>query len=188
MTRHRTARSWLAPALLVVAALAATGCSSGDDSAGGQVDDTTTTAAPFDGRVPDEITTPAVAGAGINRPQPAGAVPEGYVEEEYFLAGAATRFTAVDTPDDGAWTVEPDDRADYRTRVIVRRPAAAEDFSGTVLVEWFNVSAVEAAPDWAYLSGAITPDGHAYVGVSAQAQGVEGGDTLLDVEVDPEAA
>jgi hypothetical protein len=68
--------------------------------------------------------------------------------------------------------------------VIVRRPADAADFSGTVLVEWFNVSALEAAPDWGYLSGAIGREGHAYVGVSTQAQGVEGGDTLLEVEVD----
>lgn len=188
MTRHRTARSWLAPAILAVATLYAAGCSSADDSAGDKVDRTTTTTTPFDGQAPDEITAPAAEGSGINRPQPAGALPEGYVEEEYFLAGTATSFAAVDTPDDGAWTVTPADRSDYRTRVIVRRPAEAEDFSGTVLVEWFNVSAIEAAPDWAYLSGAITRDGHAYVGVSAQAQGVEGGDTLLDVEVDPDAA
>ena len=34
----------------------------------------------------------------------------------------------------------------------------------------------------------IGREGHAYVGVSAQAQGVMGGETLLDVEVDEEAA
>ena len=72
--------------------------------------------------------------------------------------------------------------------VIVRRPAAARDFSGTVVVEWFNVSAIEASPDWAYLSEEIGREGHAYIGVSTQAQGVEGGDTILDVEVDPDEA
>ena len=77
--------------------------------------------------------------------------------------------------------------AEYRTRVVVRRPAAAEDFSGTVLVEWFNVSAIEAAPDWGYLSQEIGREGHVYIGVSAQCQGVEGGETILDVEVDPDA-
>ena len=29
----------------------------------------------------------------------------------------------------------------YRTRVIVRRPVSADDFNGTVLVEWQNVTA-----------------------------------------------
>ena len=42
-----------------------------------------------------------------------------------------------------------------RRAVIVRRPAAARDFSGTVVVEWFNVSAIEASPDWAHLSQEI---------------------------------
>ena len=71
--------------------------------------------------------------------------------------------------------------------MIVRRPPP-ERFSGTVIVEWFNVSAIEASPDWAYLSEEIGRAGHAYVGVSAQAQGVNGGDTLLEVDVDAEAA
>ena len=79
------------------------------------------------------------------------------------------------------------DEADYRTRVIVRRPPP-EDFSGTVVVEWLNVSAIESSPDWAYLSEEIGREGHAYVGVSAQAQGVMGGETLLEVDVDEEAA
>ena len=133
---------------------------------------------------PPEVTPPPAEGNGVHLPQPAAALPDGYVQEEYFLTGAASSFEAVDTPDDGSWSATPGGTADYRTRVIVRRPARAEDFSGTVLVEWFNVSALEAAPDWGYLSGAIGRDGHAYVGVSAQAQGVEGGDTILDVEVD----
>jgi hypothetical protein len=72
--------------------------------------------------------------------------------------------------------------------VLVRRPADADDFSGTVLVEWFNVSAIEASPDWGYLAPEIGRSGHAYIGVSVQQQGIEGGDTLLDVVVDPDAA
>jgi hypothetical protein len=182
-------------AMLVAAAVVAAGCSSGDDgpapdagAAGGDLDTTTSTGSAFDGTAPDEVTSPPQEGKGINLPQPAGPVPEGYVQQEYFVGGSATSFTAVDTPDDGEWTVSPSDEAPYRTRVIVRRPADRDDFSGTVLVEWFNVSAIEAAPDWGYLSGAIARDGHAYVGVSAQALGIEGGQTLLDVEVDEEQA
>ena len=119
---------------------------------------------------------------------PAAPAPDGYVVEEYLVGGTASSYTAPDAPVDGRWEASPGETAEYRTRVIVRRPAAAEDFSGTVLVEWFNVSAIEASPDWAFMADEITREGHAYVGVSVQAQGVLGGDTLLDVEVDPEVA
>jgi hypothetical protein len=100
-----------------------------------------------------------------------------------FLTGTATSFTPDETPNDGRWTVTPGKKATYRTRVIVRRPPAAK-FSGTVLVEWFNVSSQEASPDWAYLSQEVGREGDAYIGVSAQAQGVEGGKTILNTKVD----
>lgn len=169
----------------LVAAIVAAGCST---------DDTDLVRGPnavpksFDVATPTQILTPPTEGKGVNLPQPAARPPANYVEEEYFVGGSATRFEAVDTPSDGRWNAEPGDTAEYRTRVVVRRPADPADFSGTVLVEWFNVSAIEAAPDWGYLSGAIARDGHAYVGLSAQAQGVEGGDTILDVEVDAQQA
>lgn len=184
----RTRWIQFAIAVPLAAATLLVGCSSaddrGDDTSGR--DNVTTTTAPsgFGAQPPAEITAPPAEGEGINFPQPAAKPAEGYVEEEYFVGGTATSFDAIDTPDDGRWTAEPSDTAEYRTRAIVRRPADAADFSGTVLVEWFNVSAIEAAPDWGYLHDAIGRDGHAYVGVSVQAQGVEGGDTLLDVEVD----
>lgn len=175
-------------AALLVALAVVAGCS--DDGADPEAAASGTTApvTAFAGRAPEEIAAPALEGEGIVHPQPSPRLPDGYVEEELFVGGTATRFDAVDTPDDGFWTATPGEEAPYRTRVVVRRPAAAEDFSGTVVVEWFNVSAIEAAPDWAYLSEEIGREGHAYVGVSTQAQGVEGGETILDVEVDAEAA
>lgn len=166
-------------------------CSSAEEADGPpEVGSTSTTSAPstFTGRSPEEISPPAAEGNGIVLPQPAAPLPDGYLEEEYLIGGTATRFDPVETPDDGFWTATPADEAEYRTRVVVRRPADAEDFSGTVLLEWFNVSAIEAAPDWGYLSEEIGREGHAYIGVSAQAQGIEGGETILDVEVDAEAA
>ena len=46
----------------------------------------------------------------------------------------------------------PDASAPYRTRVLVRTPAKAATFSGTVVVEWLNVSGgVDADPDWVSL-------------------------------------
>ncbi len=133
------------------------------------------------------VSAPPAEGSGVASPQPAVALPDGYTQEERFVEGTATRFAPIDTPDDGTWNVQPDGTAVFRTRVIVKRPPP-EQFSGTVIVEWYNVSAIEASPDWAYLSKEIGREGHAYIGVSAQSQGITGGDTLLDVDVDQGAA
>lgn len=164
---------------MMLGAVVLTSCSSGGDSGS----DGAPTASPatkgFSVRSP-VISQPKAKGHGINQPQPAAPLPPGYVEEEFFVAGTATSFNAVKTPDDGFWTASTDKTAKYRTRIIVRRPAA-EKFSGIVVVEWFNVSALESAPDWAYLSEELGREGGAYIGVSAQAQGVEGGQTVLDV-------
>jgi hypothetical protein len=186
MARSRVSHGWVAAA--IACSVAAAGCSS--DGGGSEAGGTTTStgaARTFTGRPPEEIARPANEGKGVVLPQPSPPLPDGYVQEEFFVAGTATSFSAVATPDDGAWSAQPSGEAKYRTRVIVRRPPA-ERFSGTVLVEWFNVSAIESAPDWAFLFEEIGREGHAYVGVSAQAQGVEGGETLLDVDVDAGAA
>ncbi len=195
MGRSRGARAGVSRPLMGVAfaaLVAASGCS-GDsddrdgDNAGGTVEQGSALQV-GDYTVPSpDVTPPPAEGAGISSPQPAVPAAEGYVTEELFVSGTAASFEPVDTPDDGEWTVALGDEATYTTRVIVHRPPA-DRFSGTVIVEWFNVSAIEASPDWAYLSEQIGRDGHAYVGVSAQAQGVDGGDTLLDVEVDEQTA
>ena len=56
-------------------------------------------------------------------------------------------------------------------------------FSGTVVVEWLNVTTVEAAPDWAYLDQAFVDAGAAWIGLSVQALGVVGGSALLPAGV-----
>ncbi len=185
--RRRRGTAALPVAIVLVAvAVFASACSSSEDDDAGT---TTSTPAPsFETRAPVEVAAPPAEGNGAVVPQPAVPLPEGYVQEEYFLAGTATRFDAVETPADGHWVAAPGEEAEYRTRVIVRRPESAAAFSGTVVVEWFNVSAIEASPDWAYLAQEIGREGDAYIGVSTQRQGVEGGDTILDVEVDEEAA
>jgi len=108
----------------------------------------------------------------------------GYVEHEYFATGTATAYVANgELGGDGRWSFAPDVTAPYRTRVVVRRPADANAFSGTVIVEWLNVSGgVDAGPDWMSLHEEITRAGHAWVGVSAQRIGVMGGPALVGVE------
>ncbi|HEX4127453.1 MAG TPA: alpha/beta hydrolase domain-containing protein [Acidimicrobiales bacterium] len=103
----------------------------------------------------------------------------GYVEKEYFASGTAMAFKADAMPSDGKWTVTPTTTAAYKTRILVRRPTNPAHFNGTVIVEWMNVSAGESAPDWDFLNPMLMRDGYAYVGVSAQALGVDGGKSLL---------
>lgn len=122
------------------------------------------------------------------RLEPISAVPvdlagNGYVTEEFFVSGTARSFEASGPlVADGRWSVAPRDSAPYRTRIVVRRPSEPQRFNGTVLVEWFNVSSGgEASPDWTYLGPQIVADGYAYVGVSAQSTGIDGGTALVGV-------
>jgi hypothetical protein len=103
----------------------------------------------------------------------------GYTEQEYIASGTATAFTATSSPSDGKWSIAPATSASYRTRILVRRPNNPARFNGTVIVEWMNVSAGESAPDWDYLNPKLMRDGYAYVAVSAQALGVNGGAPIL---------
>lgn len=96
----------------------------------------------------------------------------GYTVDEYSVAGTA----AGCTPDG------PVDPADFATRILVRRPAEAAAFNGTVVLEWLNVSSgTDAAPEYTYLADELVRSGYAWAGVSAQYAGVHGGGGSLDV-------
>src|SRR5271156_4399317 len=99
----------------------------------------------------------------------------GYTEEEFFISGTATAFTAQSPmPKDGRIKVQPGTSAPYTTRVVVRRPTDPKKFNGTVIVEWLNVSGgTDAAPDFAFLHRDIVREGYAWVGVSAQQAGLQ---------------
>lgn len=101
----------------------------------------------------------------------------GYTTEEYFLSGAAQSYklTGAATAD-GRWDAQADGSAPYATRLVVVRPSDPAKFNGTVVVEWLNVSAgADGAPDWNVMHRELVRSGYAYVGVSAQKVGVEGG-------------
>jgi hypothetical protein len=114
----------------------------------------------------------------------------GYSESEWFLSGEATAYVADGRMrPDGEWAVTAGDTAPFTTRILVRRPADDADFSGTVVVEWLNVSAGrDSDPDFGFLHPRLLAEGDAYVGVSAQATGVEGGGAALEVPGVPEVA
>ena len=61
---------------------------------------------------------------------------KGYVEEEFFIEGTANKYNLVQ----GATGSVADAGHPYKTRIVVRRPATAKKFNGTVLVEWTIVT------------------------------------------------
>ncbi len=107
----------------------------------------------------------------------------GYLQEEFFISGTATAYTsAAPLTSDGNWTVTPDSTAPYKTRILVYRPARRARFKGTVVVEWLNVSGgADVAVDWINSHTELIHDGFAWVGVSAQNIGVEGGTSVLGI-------
>ena len=108
----------------------------------------------------------------------------GYVQHEYAASGTATSYTATaPLSSDGLWSFAPDAQAPYRTRVLERQPVDPARFSGTVVVEWLNVSGgVDADPEWATTHEEILRRGDVWVGVSAQRIGVLGGPVLVRVD------
>ncbi|HET6874722.1 MAG TPA: alpha/beta hydrolase domain-containing protein, partial [Acidimicrobiales bacterium] len=115
-----------------------------------------------------------------NAPIPAGNFQLGdlgYAEREYLVTGTATSFAIEgERTRDGRWTARPDTEAAYTTRIVVRAPTEAERFSGVVAVEWNNVSGgIDIGPDWMLLHRGLMDRGHAWVGVTAQKAGIDGG-------------
>src|SRR5262245_746685 len=111
----------------------------------------------------------------------------GYTQEEYFISGTATPYARPRraTPD-GEWTAAPSSTATDKTRSLVYKPTNPQKFNGTVVVEWLNVSGgLDAAPDWLQAHTALIRAGIAWVGVSAQIVGVEGGPALVGLVSTP---
>ncbi len=94
----------------------------------------------------------------------------GYVEEEFFVSGTACRYAGVGF----AAASILDCNWPYRTRIVVRRPAAPAAFNGTVIAEWQNVTAqYDVDHYWLESSEHIIRSGYAWVGISAQRAGVQ---------------
>ncbi|NEC90934.1 hypothetical protein G3I71_35200 [Streptomyces sp. SID12501] len=98
----------------------------------------------------------------------------GYTQSEFFLSGNAASYVPIAPFDpDGRWQVTQASTSPYTTRIVVNRPADPAAFNGTVVVEWLNVSAgMDSAPEWIYTHNELIREGFAWVGVSAQAVGV----------------
>ena len=101
----------------------------------------------------------------------------GYQRTEYFLGGLALSYRPkAPLTSDGKFSVEPDGSippVGFNTRMVIYRPSDPARFNGTVVVEWLNVTAgVDLGNDWVMAHTELIRSGAAWVGVSAQAVGV----------------
>lgn len=89
---------------------------------------------------------------------------QGYVEEEYLLAGSAGIYNWPEGSAPVAVASGP-----YTTRILVRRPLETRRFSGTVIVEGLNPSTpVDLPIMWGHSHRQFIADGHVWVGVSVK--------------------
>jgi hypothetical protein len=85
--------------------------------------------------------------------------PFGYQQREYLVSGTARAADGTTAP--------------YTTRVVVFRPRSEEQFNGTVLLDWVNVTAqFENAVDILEAREMLLREGYAFVHVSAQSAGL----------------
>ena len=112
----------------------------------------------------------------------------GYTLEEFFLESTATRYApAGPAGADGYWQVTPAGQAPFATRLVVCRPSDRGVFTGTVILEWLNVSAGFDAPaHWMLTHRQVVRAGWAWVGVSAQRAGIEGGSIFETAGEEPD--
>ncbi|MDB5725642.1 MAG: hypothetical protein JWQ16_2396 [Novosphingobium sp.] len=101
----------------------------------------------------------------------------GYQVSESFVAGTATSFRLPGPASaDGVWNATAAATAPFTTRVVVLRPTDPTKFNGAVVVEWLNVTAgQDAAADWMVGHREMIRKGYAWVGVTAQKVGIDGG-------------
>ena len=93
----------------------------------------------------------------------------GYVEQEFHIAGQATRYTVTGN---ATATVRSTGHS-YSTRIVVRRPVSSREFNGVVIAEWYNVSNQwDQEVDWFQTHEHLLREGYVWVGVSAQPVGV----------------
>ncbi|SFW79530.1 alpha/beta hydrolase domain-containing protein [Amycolatopsis australiensis] len=100
----------------------------------------------------------------------------GYVEQEYLLSGEADTYAQ-----DGLWTADgrwathvATTGNPYTTRLVVVRPSDPARFTGTVVVEWLNVSfGVDIPVDFSQSYEQFLRAGYAYVGVTTQKAGAD---------------
>jgi hypothetical protein len=89
----------------------------------------------------------------------------GYIEEEYLVSG----FANVYDLDADSNVVVKTPHAPYTTRILVRRPASPQRFSGTVAVELLNPTPMyDVDYQWQYAGVYFMEHGDAWVGITSK--------------------
>jgi hypothetical protein len=104
-----------------------------------------------------------------------------YVEEEFFVSGLADIYTYNEIPVPGEAIIQPvsatfpqTEDLPYTTRIIVKRPANVADFSGTLVIEWWNSTAgFDTAPAWDPMAEFAAREGWIYVGVTNSTSSID---------------
>jgi hypothetical protein len=99
----------------------------------------------------------------------------GYEQAEFIYTGTARSYEpTMPLAGDGKWETKVAASEPYGSRMIVYRPSDPKQFNGTVYVEWLNVSSRKGdfPVEWMYIHNEMIRQGAVYVGVSAQAIGV----------------
>ena len=94
----------------------------------------------------------------------------GYVEDEYFMSGTANVY------DEDAFQnpriAIPD--VPYTTRLLVRRPADKKRFSGNIVIEVLNATAmIDIDRMWVDTWRFFTRNGDIYIGITSKGQVVD---------------
>jgi len=99
----------------------------------------------------------------------------GYTQREYLMSGSTDiyRESGIWGPN-GRWGVSvAQSGVPYTTRLLVRYPANPAKFNGTVVVEWLNdTTGGDQDPVWSEIYTQALAQGYAYVGVTAQTEGM----------------
>lgn len=95
----------------------------------------------------------------------------GYIEDEYFMSGTANVYTEKDKNHQ----VEPIfEGAPYTTRLLIRRPADPKKFSGNVVIEILNASAMmDIDRMWVNTWQYLTRNGDIYIGITSKGHVVD---------------
>lgn len=176
--------------LVVPPATAAPAGSTGSAASGGAATATDLTAAGHGGpRTTDPGAGPAsITGPIPNRARPGDASHDytfyatplnlrrvGYVEQEFFISGTATRYPSNPTADQQRVDATPIGTSAYTTRIVVRRPADGRRSAGVAIVDWQNVTAGhDIDTEWGTNADYIVRHGWTYIGASVQRVGVNG--------------
>jgi hypothetical protein len=99
----------------------------------------------------------------------------GYVEREFEMSGTTNIYRQNGIwGSNGKWGVSvAQNNVPYTTRLLVRYPTNPLKFNGTVVVEWLNdTTGGDQDPVWSEIYNQVLSQGYAYVGVTAQTEGM----------------